>query len=48
MDSIINNFARVAASALREIERFDTNTWCVIAVATVSFGYFMLRGNLRS
>ena len=31
---------------MSETSRFDETTWGVIAVATVIFGYFLLRGNI--
>jgi len=29
-----------------QAQTFDESTWCILAVATVVIGYFMLRGNM--
>jgi hypothetical protein len=43
MDSVIRNLVRLGESIGKEISRFDETTWCVLAVATVLFGYYLLR-----
>ena len=45
MDSVIRNLSRMVDAIGRELQRFDETTWCVLAVGTVVFGYFLLRGN---
>lgn len=47
MDNVINNFVRLGKSIGKEVTRFDETTWCVLAVATVLFGYYLLRGQPR-
>ena len=46
MDSVISNLQSVLQAVISATSRFDETTWGVLAVATVVFGYFMLRGNL--
>ena len=42
MDSVIRNLVRLV-NRLERKSAVDETTWCVLAVATVLFGYYLLR-----
>ncbi len=42
----IQFFSNTANSITSSASRFDSTTWAMLAVITVVFGYFMLRGHM--
>ena len=41
-----SDLSRVVDAMMYEVGKFDYMTWGILGVATVVFGYFLLRGNL--
>ena len=46
MDSFMRFLGRVVDALMYEVGKFDYTTWAILGVATVIFGYMLLRGNL--
>ncbi len=47
MEYVIRHFIDFGNSIAEEINRFDETTCCVLSVATVLLGYYLLRGQPR-